>query len=334
MLPLLLIIAAVLAAAPGDDATTFTNPIAPGGADPWVIEREGVYHYCYSAGGAIWVASSPSLLGVFEAEGVEVWRPEPGKAWSSGLWAPELHWIDGAWWIYVAADDGDNANHRMQALKRGEADPKGPFERVGTLALPDDKWAIDGTAFEHEGQLYHVWSGWPGDENVEQNLYICRMRDPATPAGERAMLSTPEHDWEKAGSGGGFPTINEGPVALSHGGRTFILYAAAGSWSDFYCIGLLELVGDDPMDPAAWKKYDRPWFERTDRVFGPGHPSWTKSPDGREFWLVYHAAKRQGSGWDRDVSLQRFTFDANGLPQIDPPTKGEPIPVPSGDAAD
>lgn len=317
----------------GGGGGTFTNPVAERGADPWVVQHDGKYHYCFSAGGAVWVASSPSLLGVFDAKPVEAWRPEPGKPWSEELWAPELHRLNDAWWIYVAADDGDNKNHRMEALRRDAEDPAGPFERVDTLALPDDKWAIDGTALEVDGQLYHVWSGWPGDENVMQNLYISRMKDPATPVGERTLISTPEHDWEKAGSGNGLPTINEGPSALYHDGRTFIIYAAGGSWSDYYCLGLLELVGEDPMDPAAWKKHETPWFAGTDEVISPGHASVVKSPDGSEHWLVYHSARHRGAGWNRDVNLQRFTFDEEtGLPTIDPPApKRTPLAVPSGE---
>lgn len=320
----------------GDPATStvssthmasYTNPIAQHGADPWVIFRNGVYYYCFSRDGAVWISSSRSLLDVFAATPVEAWRPEKGHAWSEELWAPELHWLEGAWWIYVAADDGDNHHHRMQALCRRDASPVGMFERVGTLALPDDKWAIDGTALVVDGQLYHVWSGWPGDENVTQNTYLCRMADPATPIGPRALISKPELDWELRG---GNPSINEGATALYHDGRTFIVYSASGSWSDFYCLGLLELVGSDPMDPASWKKHARPVFESGNGAIAPGHASFTTSKDGAEHWIVYHTARHAGAGWDRVVNLQRFSFDkGSGLPVFGAPAKpGDPLEAP------
>ncbi|MBB5351654.1 GH43 family beta-xylosidase [Haloferula luteola] len=324
------LIALLLLVAIGEARERFANPVAEHGADPWVIHEEGRYYYCYSGRGAIWVAASDSLLKVFKSKAVEVWRPERGKPWSHGLWAPELHRIGGVWYVYVAADDGDNAQHRMQVLRRQEADPCGPFEHAGELNLAEDRWAIDGTALEHAGQLYHIWSGWEGTENVQQNLYISRMEDPVTPVGPRVKISQPEHDWELRG---GNPRINEGPTALVNGEDTFVIYSASGSWSDHYCLGILKLVGGDPMDPASWVKSRKPWFEGSRRVIAPGHASFTVSPDGRENWIVYHVARHPGAGWDRQVQIQPFTFDrTHGAPEIGAPVRaGVKIPVPSGE---
>ena len=70
-------------------------------------------------------------------------------------------------------------------------------------------------------------------------------------------------------------------------------------------------------------------------LVGPGHPSVVKSPDDTEWWLVFHTAKRPGAGWDRQVNLQRFTFDPKtGRPTIDPPKPyGTPVAAPSGEPA-
>ena len=183
----------------------------------------------------------------------------------------------------------------MQLLHRADDDPVGPFEHVGPVSLPDDKWAIDGTPLEVAGESYFVWSGWPGDENVVQNLYIARMQSPSEAVGERVMISTPTHDWEKVGR----PHVNEGPQVIQHGQRTFLVFSASGSWTDHYCMGLLELVGDDPMDPAAWKKHPEPVFAGTEDAISPGHPSFTTSPDGTEHWIVYHTARFPGAGLNR-----------------------------------
>lgn len=308
----------------------FANPVAERGADPWVIRHEGRYYYCFSRRGAVWVASSSSLIGVFSAEPVEAWRPERGKPWSHGLWAPELHRIGEEWIIYVAADDGDNANHRMQVLRRKGADACGEFEHLGPLDLPENRWAIDGTALQHKGKLYHIWSGWEGAENVRQNLYICAMEDSSTPVGPRVLISKPEHAWELRG---GSPEINEGPTVLQHEGETFVIYSASGSWSDHYCLGILKLVGDDPMEPGSWVKATHVWFEGTRKVISPGHASFTVSPDGSEHWIVYHVARHPGAGWDRQVHIQPFEFDAGReWPEIGNPVRaGQKIERPSGD---
>ena len=46
------------------------------------------------------------------------------------MWAPELHFIQGAFYIYVAmAKNGNNAEHRMYVLKgRSTTDPTQPFD--------------------------------------------------------------------------------------------------------------------------------------------------------------------------------------------------------------
>lgn len=308
---------------------SFTNPVSPRGADPWVVKEDGRYYYCYSRNRAVWLTSSKSLLGVFSADRVEVWRPEPGHEWSNAVWAPELHRIDDTWYIYVtAADRWPGGDHRMQVLRREQADPLGPFDYVGKVELPQDKWAIDGTPLQVGDELYHVWSGWPGSENRIQNLYIARMKDPATAVGERVLISSPTHDWEQVG----LPLVNESPQVLKHEGRTFILYSASGSWTDDYCLGLLELVGDDPLDPKSWKKHPEPVFAGTDEVISPGHPSFTTSPDGSEHWIIYHSARYPGAGWNRNLRMQRFIFDEEGFPVLGPPVSpGVTLPLPSGD---
>jgi hypothetical protein len=67
---------------------------------------------------------------------------------------------------------------------------------------------------------------------------------------------------------------------------------------------------------------------------GVGHASFTKSPDGTEDWIVYHAhANPTVFNEDRVVRIQPFTFFANGSPNFGSPLPpGQAIPVPSGPA--
>jgi GH43 family beta-xylosidase len=315
-------------AAPADSKTnsaTFTNPIAPHGADPWVIQRDGAYYYCQSRRDAIWVARSEDLVGIGKAIPARVWSPPRRTAYSRELWAPELHYLQGKWFIYFAADDGDNFNHRMYVLEGRSQNPQEPFEFRGQLRLSPDRWAIDGTVLQRNDRLYFIWSGWEGSSNVAQNLYLAPMKDPLTISGDRVCISRPEHAWEKNGE----PWVNEGPEALWHNGRLFIIYSASGSWGDDYCLGQLSFTGDDPLKADAWTKKGAPVFARTATVFGPGHCSFTHSPDGKEDWIVYHAAKYAGGGWHRDVRIQRFDWNGDGSPHFGAPlTPGEPIARP------
>jgi GH43 family beta-xylosidase len=113
----------------------YTNPIEPDWEDPWVVQHDGMYYYTFSSGpnhtgeysrrNAVWVTGSPSLIGVCTAEPALAWAPEPGTMYSEELWAPELHWYNGAWYLYIAADDGNNDNHRTHVLRRTDAGPLG-----------------------------------------------------------------------------------------------------------------------------------------------------------------------------------------------------------------
>ena len=227
---------------------TFKNPVCNRGADPWVILDEGEYYYCYSGGDGVFVNKIESLDKITPKGGVKVYTAPVGTMYSKEYWAPELHKINGKWYIYVAADDGDNYNHRMYVLGCTGSKPTDPFEMLGKITDSSDKWAIDGSVFEYRGELYFIWSGWEGDVNVAQNIYIAHMANPTEIDSERVLLSRPEFEWETRG---GSPSINEGPVAVQKNNTVHIIYSASGSWCDDYCLGKLKFSGNgDILDPS------------------------------------------------------------------------------------
>ena len=59
-------------------------------------------------------------------------RPSTGPC-SREVWAPEIHFLDGRWYVYVAASDGQNRNHRMWALQSEGADPFGKYRPRAAL---------------------------------------------------------------------------------------------------------------------------------------------------------------------------------------------------------
>ena len=300
------------------------NPIHEGGCDPWVYLHEGSYYYCYSRGRGISVAKMSSLH-TLVPKGTAVFDPPKWTEYSEELWAPELHYLNGEWYIYVAASDGYSSNHRMFVLKSTSDNPRGRYEMVGQITDPSNKWAIDGTVMELNGELYFLWSGWEGDKDGKQNLYIAHMSDPCTIDSERVMISTPEYNWETVE----WPDVNEGPTVLQHGGRTFVVYSASGSWGDYYCLGMLTLTGEDPMDPASWTKESRPVFtRRTDVCYGPGHCSFSTAVDG-SVWMIYHGNQVSDTGWDgRSVWIAPVTFDEDGTPHFGRPEPEVLFPIP------
>lgn len=313
---------------PGElGAKTIVNPVAPNGHDPWVIQENGTYYYLYSHNGSIWLNQNDQLQDVVQFTGQKIWTPPKGTDYSEEIWAPEIFFIDGHWYVYFAADDGANRNHRMFVLKSMNSNAFSEYEFIGKVSDSSDKWAIDGTVLKHEEDMYFIWSGWDGDEDVQQNLYIAEMNSPTSISSNRTLISEPEFSWEKVGN----PFVNEGPQVLKNqSGIIYIIYSASGSWTDSYALGQLQLIGVDPLNSNAWEKSPEPVFASTEKVFSPGHASFTKSPNGSEDWIIYHSAKFKGAGWDRDVNMKKFTWDIDGKPDFGKPTeKGVPVPAPS-----
>src|SRR3954471_22260682 len=139
-----------------------------------------VLRRCAKASVAVVGSNSDSVL---------AWSAPNGTNYSQQVWAPDLHQFGSSWYIYVAASDGNDANHHMHVLERDAADPFGPFYYKAQLAATTDRWAIDGTAFQWQNTLYFVWSGWPGFTDGQQNLYIAEMRNPWTLLGDRVLIS-------------------------------------------------------------------------------------------------------------------------------------------------
>ena len=143
------------------DTTTFTNPILASGPDPWVIQKDGRYYYTQTFGNRVAILKTPKLSSLNTAQATTIWSPPANGPYSKNIWAPELLFLQGKWYAYFAADDGNNANHRIYVVENPAADPTtGSWEFKGKVSDVSDKWAIDANVFEYNGQLYMLWSGW------------------------------------------------------------------------------------------------------------------------------------------------------------------------------
>ncbi|WP_345267321.1 glycoside hydrolase family 43 protein [Nibrella viscosa] len=317
-----------------DTVGRFQNPLLLSGPDPWVILKDGWYYYTHTTGRNLQLFKTRAMSRLRQADSKVVWTPPATGPNSRNIWAPELHFVNGKWYLYYAADDGRNENHRMWVLENASADPlQGEWIDRGKLNLPDDRWAIDATLLQHQGQLYTVWSGWEGFTDGRQDLYIAKMTNPWTSEGPRIRLSTPEYNWEKEGS----PDVNEGPEFLLNGNKIFLVYSASHCSTDNYALGMLTANATaDLMNPASWRKSPQP-------VFGPyagggtngvGHNSFFTTPDGKGHWILYHANPLPDLGCSnrRSPRMQRFTFKPDGTPDFGEPVKLDQwLPRPSGE---
>ncbi|MEO5908553.1 MAG: glycoside hydrolase family 43 protein [Ginsengibacter sp.] len=321
---------------------TYTNPLLPSGADPWVTYQDGYYYYTNTTGNNITLWKTKNIVDLKSAEKKAVWTPPATGPYSKELWAPEIHYLQGKWYVYFAADSGNNFDHRMYVIENESTNPlQGTWELKGELNLPENKWAIDASVFENKRKLYVIWSGWKDDVNGEQDIFIAQMKNPWTTKGQRTLVSAPTYKWEQNGDLNNpkdvkHVNVNEGPEILKHGNKLFLVYSASGCWTDYYALGMLTAgIDDNLLDASSWKKSDHPVFKQSpeNHVYATGHNSFFKSPDGTEDYILYHANSEpeQGCGSHRSPRAQKFIWNSDGSPDF-----GVPIPaginlnVPSG----
>lgn len=158
------------------------------------------YVYCYSANNSILVSRSKYLTRKGELK--RIWQA-PSSGWNSKcVWAPEIHFVDGHWYVYAAGVPGPPFIHQHTGVLRSKtANVFSDYEDMGMLYPgdnPDDPannvWAIDMPVLEHRGKLFAIWSGWKEQRDTDathQHLYIQEMKNPYILKGTRILLSSP-----------------------------------------------------------------------------------------------------------------------------------------------
>ncbi|WP_328293737.1 glycoside hydrolase family 43 protein [Kineococcus sp. NBC_00420] len=304
---------------------TYDNPVYPasGLPDPQVTLGDDGYYYLTgtTTSSSIEIIRSASLTDMRGAVRKIVYVPP--APFNKDVWAPELHRIDGVWYIYTTASDLDYGTvgnpavgrNRIQVLQNTSSDPlAGNWTNLGTVnGIDTSIGSLDGTIFESGGSRYFVFVYSQNGNHV----YIARMSNPWTLSTTPVEIIRPTQAWE-----GQWTT--EGPAVLVRNGRVFISYSANDCGSDDYSMGLVSAdQGGDLLNPAAWTKANGPVMSTnaTAGVFAPGHNSFTTSPDGSEDYVVYHAnsAAGQGCGNHRTARVQRLTWGTDGAPVFPTP---------------
>ena len=249
-------------------------------------------------------------------------RPPPNTHYSGGIWAPELHALEGRWYIYVAAEDPKHGNksHRMYVLGGPPSNyepTSGAWEFLGPIAGMPDHWAIDGTIMSLWGKNYFVYSGWPFHNphmsDLIQELFIIELASPTRACSQAVSISQPHESWERTADHG----INEGPQVLLHpDGQSWvgIAYSCAGSWTKDYKVNTLRYNGGDPLQQSSWEKSRNPLIQgrmRGGAPYGPGHGSFLNV--GGDTVLIYHATDKPDDGWsNRKARIQRVMWTQQG----------------------
>jgi len=313
-----------------------SNPLIAQRADPWCMRHtDGFYYFTATAPeyDRIELRRAKTVAGLATTDVKVIWRKHDSGPMSYHIWAPEIHHIDGKWYIYFAASRADEIwAIRMYVLECAAANPlTGEWIEKGQLKTAWESFSLDATTFAHRGTHYLVWAQKDPKIRGNTNLYIARMDSPWSIVGPQVMITKPEYPWEQI-----LFWVNEGPAALVRNGHVFLSYSASGT-NHNYCMGLLTADADadaDLLDTASWKKSPRPVFKSNEAnsQYGPGHNSFTVTPDGKTDLLIYHARNYkeiQGDPLgnpDRHTRVQPFDWNADGTPNFGQPVPDGPLP--------
>ncbi|QGK74220.1 family 43 glycosylhydrolase [Flavobacterium sp. SLB02] len=305
-------------------STEFNNPIAEQRADPWVYKTDtGDYFLIATVPeyDRIVLRKANSINGLKEAKEKEIWHKHEKGVMGSHIWAPELHRIDGKWYIYFAAGEAENIwNIRMWVLSNSSADPmQGKWKEEGQIKTQKESFSLDATTFEHKGKRYLIWAQNVRGGDSGTALVLSEMKNPTTLTGPEVILTEPEFSWERVKY-----NVNEGPAVIKKDGRIFIAYSASAT-NHNYCMGLLWANEDtDLLNAANWNKSPGPVFYTSEELkrYGPGHNSFTTSEDGKSTIMIYHARdykEIQGhelSDKNRATRARKVNWTKSGFPDF------------------
>ncbi len=273
--------------------TVYSNPVVLQRADPWVFKWGDEYFFTGSDPeyNCIAIRRASTINGLQKAPENVIWRKHSNGPMSKYIWAPELHRINDAWYIYFAAaerdfEDSGLPTHRMYVLENTDDDPtSNNWVEKGQIITPIDSFSLDATTVVLDGVQYLIWAQKDPAIDGNSNLYIAAMENPWTLSTKPVMLSKPEYDWECIDF-----LVNEGPAVLLHDEKIYVTYSASGTGVP-YAVGLLTADRTaDLLNPKSWSKSPEPVFKTcaANGQYGPGHNSFTVSEDGTQDLMIYH----------------------------------------------
>lgn len=310
-----------------DNTLRFNEPWILQRADPYIIRHtDGQYYFTATVPeyDRLVIRRAPTLAGLAKAPETEIWHKHESGVQSEHIWAPELHWLDGKWYIYYSASDKDDIwALRPYVLMCEDADPvTGRWTELGKMKRADDdpfsfeEFSLDATVFENHGKRYYVWAEKVGIGKKISNLYIAEMERPDKLRTVQVLLTGPDYDWERVGF-----WVNEGPAAIKRDGKIFLTYSASET-GIYYCVGMLSIdENEDLLDPRKWKKERYPVLKTDEslQIYGPGHNSFTVDEEGNDI-MVYHARTEAEITGDplynpnRHTQLMKVQWDKDGRP--------------------
>ena len=313
-------------------AISYTNSVIHGDfPDPGVLYNPYDHRYWVATTSgdnpdAYAIHSSSNLIN-WTAKGYVFPQASAGRpAWAvSDFWAPELHLVGEKHVVYFAA------RNRNGMLSVGAAvssnDIAGPYIDIGHELVTSLRFGmIDPTFFYDNGTNYLIWKEDANDpahcpsRKCPTQIYLSPLDSTGTklllPEGRWVVLLNQTQAWEG-------PLV-EAPWIIRTNAYYYLFYSGNGYNSPSYALG----VARARALQGPWEKNPRNPIVMTGlgSFYGPGHCSVMSDGTG-EWWYVYHAWNKDGSG--RNVMLDKVVFGSDHWPvRSSPSTSPGPGPAP------
>ncbi|BCK00969.1 glycoside hydrolase family 43 protein [Anaerocolumna chitinilytica] len=297
--------------------------------DPFILKASDntYYLYCTSAANGYYCWKSKDLV---NWSGKKMCYIKKSDAWCvDSFWAPEVVEYKNKYYMYYSARSTEGS------LRIGIATsdkPEGPFEDVKNKPLFDFGYAaIDANVLiDDDGSKYLYFSRDCSENDIgginKSEIYGVRLNeDMLSLKGEPELLLTPTQKWEKSSVN---PLWNEGPEVIKHNNIYYLSYSANCYASSSYSVGYA--TSSSPLGPFEKSEKNPILTSGTSTtISGPGHHSFTVSPDGTEIWMAYHThTDPKTGGGNRKLNIDRVLFTDKGELYVNGPTLCY-LPIPS-----
>jgi xylan 1,4-beta-xylosidase len=275
-----------------------------------IVGGDGAYYLTGSTGDNIWAFN----------DGVELWRSTDLKDWkylglvwsiekdgtwekewrdlhgkpARAIWAPELHYVKGNYYICLSMAPGGIA-----ILKSTTGKPEGPYVHATNPNKPFVN-GIDATLFEDEdGKVYFTWSGASRIGLMKNDL-----SDFAEPV-KQIILEDPDldsaHHAAKCMTRGSNDLGHEGAVLFKANGKYYL--SAADDYEGRYstCVAIADNIYG-------------PYKMRHESVPCAGGTNFFKAKDGS--WYSCFFGNDNQSPWREKPGIVRVEFDQSGKVKV------------------
>ncbi len=276
-------------------------------ADPFLTRAEGRY-VAYGTGDP---SGSGSTFEAITSENLVEWTSAGSvfrgdASLGTDLWAPEVVFASGSYWMYYSAGRGI-AGHHIRVARSDS--PLGPYVDVGVDLTPDQTFAIDAHPFKDvDGSWYLFFARDVLDaERPGTHLAVVPLTSMTTVDSAVTSVLEPDSDWQiyardrsMYGRVFDWHTL-EGPTVIRHL-DTYYLFFSGGSWEGAG-YGVSFATAPHPLGP--WTHRPGTTADVLSSVAtgltGPGHNSLLTDDDGTTL-IAFHA-------WDPDLTARRMFID-------------------------